>query len=110
MSRVVAQDLNRSGGVLNVIQMFYFFAHHFDLMKAAYLLAQDAQHNFPLACVSINITKPLGSSLWAVWAPEDTSSPCPFYTQTLNFLNPLSSHFSSLCKAMRHPKTHNPKP
>ena len=24
MSRVVAQDLNRSGGVLNVIQMFYF--------------------------------------------------------------------------------------
>ncbi|CAE7567354.1 ELMOD3 [Symbiodinium sp. CCMP2592] len=50
-------DLNRSGGVLNVMQMFYFFAHHFDLMKAAYLLAQDAQHNFPLACVSINITK-----------------------------------------------------
>ncbi|CAE7289507.1 ELMOD3, partial [Symbiodinium pilosum] len=50
-------DLNRSGGVLNVMQMFYFFSHHFDLMKSAYLLAQDAQHNFPLACVSINITK-----------------------------------------------------
>ena len=24
-------------------QMFYFFSHHFDLLKAAYLLAQDVQ-------------------------------------------------------------------
>jgi len=50
-------DLNRSGGLLNVVQMFFFFSHNFDLFKAAYLLAQDAEQNFPLACVSINITR-----------------------------------------------------
>eukprot|EP00931_Biecheleriopsis_adriatica_P068389 TRINITY_DN42355_c0_g1_i1.p1 TRINITY_DN42355_c0_g1~~TRINITY_DN42355_c0_g1_i1.p1 ORF type:complete len:979 (-),score=216.43 TRINITY_DN42355_c0_g1_i1:72-3008(-) len=50
-------DLNRSGGLLNIVQMFYFFSHYFDIFKAAYLLAQDVHQNFPLACVSINITK-----------------------------------------------------
>jgi len=58
-------DLNRSGGVLNVLQMFYFFSHHFDLLKAAYLLAQDVQQNYPLACVSINITKMIIEALLA---------------------------------------------
>eukprot|EP00930_Biecheleria_cincta_P046184 TRINITY_DN31858_c0_g1_i1.p1 TRINITY_DN31858_c0_g1~~TRINITY_DN31858_c0_g1_i1.p1 ORF type:complete len:829 (-),score=181.12 TRINITY_DN31858_c0_g1_i1:103-2589(-) len=50
-------DLNRSCGVLNVLQMFFFFSHHFDLLKSAYLLAQDSEQNFPLACVGINITR-----------------------------------------------------
>jgi len=50
-------DLNRSGGILNVLQLFYLFAHHFEILKAAYLLAQDDEQNFPLACVSINITR-----------------------------------------------------
>jgi hypothetical protein len=49
-------DLNRSGGVLNVIHLFYFFSHYFDICKEAYLLAQDPEQNFPLASVSINIT------------------------------------------------------
>lgn len=58
-------DLNRSGGVLNVLQMFYFFSHHFDLLKAAYLLAQDVQQNYPLFCVSINLTKMVIEALLA---------------------------------------------
>jgi len=49
-------DLNRSGCVLNVLHMFYFFTHHFDVFKGVYLLAQDQEQNFPLACISINIT------------------------------------------------------
>lgn len=50
-------DLNRSGGVLNVLHFFFFFSHYFDILKAAYLLAQDGEQNFPLACVSINLTR-----------------------------------------------------
>jgi len=50
-------DLNRSGGLLNVLHLFFFVSHHFELLKATYLLAQDDQQNFPLACVSINITR-----------------------------------------------------
>lgn len=50
-------DINRSGGLLNVLHLFYFACNHFELLKAAYLLAQDDQQNFPLACVSINITR-----------------------------------------------------
>jgi len=49
-------DLNRSGGVLNVIHMFYFFSKYFEILKAAFQLAQDFEQNFPLFCVSINIT------------------------------------------------------
>lgn len=56
-------DLNRSGGLLNVLHMFYFVSHHFELLKAAYLLAQDEHQNFPLACVSINITRMVMESL-----------------------------------------------
>jgi len=50
-------DLNRSGGVLNVVQLLYFLSHHFEILKAAWLLSQDDQQNFPLACISIAITK-----------------------------------------------------
>ncbi|CAK9066249.1 unnamed protein product [Durusdinium trenchii] len=50
-------DLNRSAGLLNVLQMFFFFAHYFDLLKSAYHLSQDDEQNFPLAAVGINITK-----------------------------------------------------
>lgn len=50
-------DLNRSGGLLNVIHMFYSFAHYFELLKGAFLLSQDAIQNFPLFCVSINISQ-----------------------------------------------------
>lgn len=50
-------DLNRSGGILNVLHLFFMFAHHFDILKSAYLLAQDSEQNFPLGCVSINITR-----------------------------------------------------
>jgi len=50
-------DLNRSGGILNVLHLFYFFTHHFDILKSAYLLAQDVEQNFPLACISINMTR-----------------------------------------------------
>lgn len=50
-------DLNRSGGVLNVYLLFYFFSHHFELMKAAFLLAGSSEHHFPLGCISINLTQ-----------------------------------------------------
>lgn len=56
-------DLNRCGGVLNIVMLFYFFSHHFDLMKAAFLLAGSAEQHFPLACVSINITQMVVNSL-----------------------------------------------
>lgn len=51
-------DLNRSGGILNVLHMFYFFSHFFDIMK-------DVHQNFPLACVSINITRMVMESFLA---------------------------------------------
>merc|ERR1711920_6663 len=41
----------------NVVHLFFFFCHHFELLKSAYLLAQDTEQNFPLACVAINITR-----------------------------------------------------
>jgi len=50
-------DLNRSGGVLNVLHMFYYYCHYFELFKATYLLAQDHEQNFPMAALSINITR-----------------------------------------------------
>jgi len=50
-------DLNRSGGLLNVIHLFFMFANYYDLFKAAYRLSQDYEQQFPLACVSINITR-----------------------------------------------------
>jgi hypothetical protein len=49
-------DLNRSGCVLNILHMFYFFTHYFDIFKSTYLLAQDPEQNFPFACISINIS------------------------------------------------------
>lgn len=50
-------DINRSGRLLNVLHFFFFFSHHFDILKSAYLLAQDTEQNFPLGCVCINLTK-----------------------------------------------------
>jgi len=58
-------DLNRCGGVLNVLHMFFFFVRHFELLKSAFLLAQDHDQNFPLFCVSINITRLVVDSLLA---------------------------------------------
>eukprot|EP00439_Symbiodinium_sp_Y106_P046763 s2124_g5.t6 len=37
-------DLNRSGGLLNVVHMFFFFSHFFEIFKAAYLLSQDRMY------------------------------------------------------------------
>ncbi|CAK9037703.1 unnamed protein product [Durusdinium trenchii] len=48
-------DLNRSGGLLNVLQMFYFFSHHFELLKSAYLLAQDVEQRLELHSEKPNI-------------------------------------------------------
>jgi len=50
-------DLNRANGVLNVIHMFSFYTRHFDIFKGAFTLAQDAEQNYPLACVCVNITQ-----------------------------------------------------
>ncbi|CAE7309063.1 ELMOD3 [Symbiodinium sp. CCMP2592] len=58
-------DLNRSGGLLNVVHMFFFFSHFFEIFKAAYLLSQDDQQHFPLAAVCINITKMVMDALAA---------------------------------------------
>lgn len=58
-------DLNRAGGVLNVIHMFYVFAKHLEIFKGAFQLAQDGEQNFPLACVCINITKMVMENLLA---------------------------------------------
>jgi len=58
-------DLNRCGGLLNVIQFFYFFSHHLEAAQAAAELARDPRQNFPLACISINITDIVIRSLLA---------------------------------------------
>lgn len=58
-------DLNRSGGVLNVLHLFFFLAHHFELASAGFQLSQDEYQNFPLACISINITSMVIESLCA---------------------------------------------
>ncbi|CAE7512709.1 unnamed protein product [Symbiodinium microadriaticum] len=58
-------DLNRSGGLLNVLHMFFCFSHFFEIFKAAYLLSQDDQQHFPLAAVCINITKMVTDELAA---------------------------------------------
>jgi len=50
-------DLNRSCGLLNVVHMFYFYAHNFDLLKQAWLLSQDQEHHFPLFCISVKLTQ-----------------------------------------------------
>jgi len=58
-------DLNRSGGVLNVLHLFFFVAHHCGLASACFQLSQDEYQNFPLACISINITSIVVESLCA---------------------------------------------
>lgn len=50
-------DLNRSGGVLNVVHMFFFLSHYYDSLAAIFQLSQDTEQNFPLACISITITR-----------------------------------------------------
>jgi len=49
-------DLNRSGGVLNVLHFFSLVVNHRDLAVACFQLSQDERQSFPLACISINIT------------------------------------------------------
>jgi len=50
-------DINRSGGVFNILNLFFFLAHNFDILKACWLLSQDHEQHFPMACISINITQ-----------------------------------------------------
>jgi len=56
-------DLNRSGGVLNILHLFLFVAHHPDLAMSCFQVSQDYHQNFPLACISINITNLVIESL-----------------------------------------------
>jgi hypothetical protein len=49
-------DLNRSGGILNVIHLFFFLAHYLTQATSCWHLSQDDTQNFPLACISINLT------------------------------------------------------
>lgn len=58
-------DLNRSGGVLNVIHLFYFLTHHFEILKSIWLLSRTEDQNFPLFAVSIGITKMIIEALFA---------------------------------------------
>lgn len=58
-------DLNRSGGVLNILHMFFFLTHHLELAKSCFQLSQDDLQNFPLACISINISSLVMESLAA---------------------------------------------
>eukprot|EP00929_Paragymnodinium_shiwhaense_P104453 TRINITY_DN68897_c0_g1_i3.p1 TRINITY_DN68897_c0_g1~~TRINITY_DN68897_c0_g1_i3.p1 ORF type:complete len:1066 (-),score=299.85 TRINITY_DN68897_c0_g1_i3:184-3381(-) len=53
----VRMDVNRSGGVLNILHIFYFYDKYFDILKSAFLLSQDHEQHFPLCCVSINISQ-----------------------------------------------------
>lgn len=56
-------DLNRSGGVLNILHFFFFVAHYPELATSCFQLSQDYHQNFPLACISINITSLVIDSL-----------------------------------------------
>lgn len=48
-------------------QMFYFFSHHFDLLKAAYLLAQDVQQKL-VAEEGLIYHFILGAKIWCSMA------------------------------------------
>jgi hypothetical protein len=56
-------DLNRSGGVLNIVHLFFFVAQHPEMAQSVFQLSQDYHQNFPLACISINITSLVMQSL-----------------------------------------------
>jgi len=49
-------DINRCGGVLNIVHLFCFFEEHFEVLKAIYHLSKDEQQFSPLALLSINMT------------------------------------------------------
>jgi len=49
-------DINRSGGVLNIFQLFFFTTHYPELAMSCFQLSLDYHQNFPLACISINIS------------------------------------------------------
>jgi len=84
-------DLNRSGGVLNVVHMFFSHSFYPDLFKSIHLLSQDAYQQFPLACTSINITQLVLESflegrLTAIWNQASASAfeiVCQFYCACL---------------------------
>eukprot|EP00931_Biecheleriopsis_adriatica_P057192 TRINITY_DN33918_c0_g1_i2.p1 TRINITY_DN33918_c0_g1~~TRINITY_DN33918_c0_g1_i2.p1 ORF type:complete len:570 (+),score=150.86 TRINITY_DN33918_c0_g1_i2:95-1804(+) len=86
-------DLNRSGGLLNVLHMFYFFEHYFDLFKAAYRLAQDFDQNFPLACVSVNITRMVVECLLAGQLSEVCNSENEIFETTCQVHSGGLHHF-----------------
>jgi hypothetical protein len=50
-------DINRYGGVFNILQLFFFLMHHFPIVKECYVLSRDGEQEFPMACISINITQ-----------------------------------------------------
>jgi len=52
-------DLNRSGGLLNILHLAWFLSkpQYIELLKSIFHLSQDPIQEFPLACISINITK-----------------------------------------------------
>lgn len=56
-------DLNGSGGVLCVIQLFYFLMTHPHVLQAIYQLSLDDQRGFPLAIFSIRITQMVSEAL-----------------------------------------------
>jgi hypothetical protein len=50
-------DLNRFGGVFNIICLFYFMAHHDRMLKDIWLLSTSDEQHFPMACISVNLTR-----------------------------------------------------
>lgn len=50
-------DVNRFGGIFNVVQLLYFCSAYKGIIRSIFILSQDSYQNFPLCSVSINLTK-----------------------------------------------------
>ncbi len=52
-----ATDLNRSGGLLNLVHLLHFVSTEFETLQKIHKLSHDARQHFPLAVASIHYTK-----------------------------------------------------
>lgn len=50
-------DLNRFGGIMNVIQLLFFCSSHKELVRSIFTLSQDSYQHFPLILLSLRLTK-----------------------------------------------------
>jgi len=62
-------DLNRFGGLANVIHLLHFCSMYFDVLEDIYMLSHDPEQEFPLVLVSINFTQVVSEILYQNFEP-----------------------------------------